>query len=87
MKITDQERQKLNDLVAELRELAQNERQQGDLRRQQQAVKMRFYGHAEAYEDVVERLQAIIGGEEKQETKDTPLLDSGSKDDSGEKAT
>jgi hypothetical protein len=82
MQITDAERQKLVNLVAELRELAQNERQQGDLRRQQQAVKSRFYGHAEAYEDAAKRLEAIINGgtPEKQEAvKETPLLDTGEK--------
>ena len=79
MHITDAERKKLIDLVAELRELAQNERQQGDLRRQQQAVKSRFYGHAEAYEDAAKRLEAIIDSPEKPEAKDTPLLDAGSK--------
>jgi hypothetical protein len=79
MQITDAERQKLVNLVAELRELAQNERQQGDLRRQQQAVKSRFYGHAEAYEDAAKRLEAIIGDLEKPGTKETPLLDAGTK--------
>jgi hypothetical protein len=79
MQITDEERQKLISLVEELRTLANNERQAGDLRRQQQAVKMRFYGHAEAYEDAAKRLEAIIGGSEQQAAKDTPLLDAGSK--------
>lgn len=77
MHITDVERQQLINLVAELRELAQNERQQGDLRRQQQAVKSRFYGHAEAYEDAAKRLEAIIGDSEQQAAKDTPLLETG----------
>lgn len=79
MHITDAERQKLTNLVAELRELARNERKAGDLRRQQNAVKMRYYGHAEAYEDAAKRLEAIIGGPENQEAKDIPLLDTGSK--------
>jgi len=77
MHITDVERQQLINLVAELRELAQNERQQGDLRRQQQAVKSRFYGHAEAYEDAAKRLEAIIGDANQQAAKDTPLLETG----------
>jgi hypothetical protein len=77
MHITDQERQKLLQLIGELRELAHNERQQGDLRRQQNAVKMRFYGHAEAYEDAARRLAAIIGEPDKTSSSDTMLLDAG----------
>lgn len=80
MHITDEEREKLKQLVAELRELANNERQAGDLRRQQNAVKMRFYGHAEAYEDAARRIELILGTDEKAddaEDSNTLMLDDG----------
>ena len=77
MHISDEQHEKLVRLVEELRELARNERQGGDLRRQQNAVKARFYGHAEAYEDAARRLEAIIGKAEKTEESDTKLLNDG----------
>lgn len=83
MHITDEERQKLSDLVGELRQLARTERQAGDLRRQQNAVRMRFYGHAEAYEDAANRLAAIVGEPEKRSESDAPMLGDGR--DVGEK--
>ena len=77
MHITDEERQQLVNLVVELRELARNERQAGDLRRQQNAVKSRFYGHAEAYDDAAKRLAAIVGEPEKTESGDAKMLGDG----------
>lgn len=77
MHITDEERQKLIGLVGELRQLARNERQAGDLRRQQNAVKSRFYGHAEAYDDAAKRLAAIVGEPEKTESGDARMLGDG----------
>ena len=80
MHISDEERQQLVTLVVELRELARNERQAGDLRRQQNAVKARFYGHAEAYDDAARRLELILGGTEKTEAGDPRLLHDGKPD-------
>lgn len=77
MHITDEERQQLVNLIVELRELARNERQAGDLRRQQNAVKARFYGHAEAYNDAARRLELILGQPEKTESGDPRLLKAG----------
>lgn len=81
MHISDEERQRLVNLVAELREMAQNERQAGDLRRQQNAVKARFYGHAEAYEDAARRLAAIVGEPDQADSDDAMLLNDGKSDD------
>lgn len=81
MHISDEERQRLVNLVAELREIAQNERQAGDLRRQQNAVKARFYGHAEAYEDAARRLAAIVGEPDQADSDDAMLLNDGKSDD------
>ncbi len=81
MHISDEERQRLVNLVAELREIAQNERQAGDLRRQQNAVKARFYGHAEAYEDAAQRLAAIVGEPDQADSDDAMLLNDGKSDD------
>lgn len=83
MHISDEERQRLVNLVAELRELAQNERQAGDLRRQQNAVKARFYGHAEAYEDAARRLAAVVGEPDQAGSGDAMLLNDGKNDDDG----
>lgn len=80
MHISDEERQRLVNLVAELREMAQNERQAGDLRRQQNAVKARFYGHAEAYEDAARRLAAIVGEPDQAPSDDAMLLNDGKSD-------
>jgi len=77
MHITDVERQQLINLVAALPELAQNERQQRELRAQQHAVKSRVDGHADAYQDAARRLEAIIGDANQQAAKDTPLLETG----------
>lgn len=66
MHITDEERQELLNLIIQLRDLAREERKSGDLRRQQNAVKSRFIGHAEAYEDAANRLELIIAPPEKQ---------------------
>jgi alkanesulfonate monooxygenase SsuD/methylene tetrahydromethanopterin reductase-like flavin-dependent oxidoreductase (luciferase family) len=77
MHISDEQHEKLVRLVEELRELARNERQGGDLRRQQNAIKARFYGHAEAYDDAARRLEAIIGEPEKAGDNDPKLLNDG----------
>ena len=83
MHISDEQHEKLVHLVEELRELARNERQGGDLRRQQNAVKARFYGHAEAYEDAARRLEAIVGKPENGADGDPKLLNDGTHSDEG----